>query len=215
MPDPQIPKHDPDPIDPDAQGDPNAPPGPDDGKDLNYLVPKVSMLWQNPPSFNLDPPQTPDTDPTGSGPPEIPTGDLTGRFWVNLRQLGDCENTMLSALRTGIAQYESLRALFEASLQNPNMYGPAKSDPPWSIGLGDGQAITGNDDWQEIDQLHDEGVKFAAEMNPAQEKALKALGDAFELAGSFVTMLNHSGQSYAATDRAAKFPDPPAGSPVT
>jgi hypothetical protein len=55
---------------------------------------------------------------------------------------------------------------------------------------------------------------FAEVINPAQEQLLKAVADTIELDGQFIAMLDRAGQSYAQTDRAAKFPEPPAQSSV-
>jgi hypothetical protein len=220
MADPQIPKHDPVPLDPKSDGDNAAPPDPDDGKDLNYLVPHVSVIWDTPPSFNLEPPP----DDSTAGVPVKPS-DLTGSFSVDLASMRTGEQSMLSSLRTDTNQYESLRSAVESAVSNPTTFGPAYADPnyqPYQKIQNTGKEQyganikpTGDPNATEINQIAEMGQQFAAAINPAQEKVLKSIGDVLELAGTFVAMINKSGQSYSQTDRSAKFPDPPGGSPVT
>lgn len=212
------PKYNPQPLEPDNTGGDNEAPDPDNGKDLNYLVPHVGMMWDAPTSFNQDP----WSNGGGSGTvPNTPTSDLYHPFNVDLASLRNSEVSMLNALRTDVNQYESLRATVESAVSNPTMYGPAYQEPTEPLVVKDGgsASLPVHGGWtaemENSNKIAEQGQQFAAAINPVMEKTLKAIADVLGLSGTFVAMLNSAGQTYSQTDRKAKFPDPPEGSPVT
>jgi hypothetical protein len=227
---PQVPNLDPHPLDPNASDNGgNNTPSPDNGKDLTYLDPDVSVAWDIPPSFNLDP-----SGSSGGGPSpdSVAAG---GPFAVNLTTLRTGEQTMLGAVRNSVNEYEQLKSKVLASsavfgpatiaphnitlltLPNgghPNVLETAGHGGPWSTNPNNPDTHGLTDDDKEINNLANAGQQFAAEMNPMQEKALENIANLLELTGSYITAINTAGQAYAHTDRSAEFPPPPPGSPV-
>ncbi|MEW2519465.1 hypothetical protein [Actinacidiphila alni] len=197
-------KYDPTPL-PETTDDGSTPtPSPDNGKDLSSLVPETHVAWDVPPSFNTDPK---DLDGGGGDPKQItePSGDLR----IDLGALRTAEKAMLTEARAAVAKYEELRAKVEAV--KGHVFGQGAQDPNDHSGY---TSLAAGYDPQE-GKTHDNpfaasGATFAAEMNPAQERALLQIGSTLERLGEYIALLNHSGQVYAETDRNSRFPDPPA-----
>ncbi|WP_431949795.1 hypothetical protein [Actinacidiphila sp. bgisy167] len=187
---------------------------PDAGKDLTSQVPLVQVGWNqdNLPSFN--------TDHGGNSSGDAPTDVLHGSepILFDGGAVRAAEKNLLSQAAGGVEQYEQLRTKVQAAVHS-NFWGPPQPDQPIAAyqnggsapnpgGGGTGQSI---DDQNKADQrvLADIGEEFAQHINPTMQKALMMQASAFQLLGSYIAMINASGQAYAHTDRAARFPEPP------
>lgn len=205
MTDPITSKYDPTPLPPQTDDDGDQPPSPDNGKDLSSLVPETHVAWSVPPSFNTDPT---DLSSEGSGDKkEItePSGDLK----IDLGAMRTAEKAMLTEARGAVAKYEDLRA--KVAAVKGHVFGQGAQDENDHSGYT--SLAAGYD--PQAGKTHDNpfaatAEKFAAEMNPAQERALLQIGSTLERLGEYIALLNHSGQVYAETDRQSRFPDPPA-----
>lgn len=190
----------------DEDGDGVADPSEDNGEDLSHLVPDTEVVWDVPPSFNTDP-----TDLSGGGdgpePEEItdPSGDLR----VDLGALRTAEKSMLTEARGAVDTYEEVRALVAAV--KDTVFGQGATD---KYERGGSNSNSMSYDPQEGESVPNPfaatGETFAAEMNPAMERALLEVGSTIEKLGEYIALLNHSGQVYAEADRKSRFPPPPA-----
>lgn len=177
--------------------------GPDHGKDLSGLVPTDKVAWGEPPSFNIDPKKIAQ-DP-GTEPP-VAAAELSGDLKIDLGAVRTTERAMLTESRAAVAKYEEVRAKVMAKKdtvfgqgahtdghynnlneKSYNFYTPGKDNP-----------------------FAPAGEAFAADMNPAMERALLQAGMALEKLGEYIALINNSGQVYAHTDRESRFPEPPA-----
>ncbi|WP_055588235.1 hypothetical protein [Peterkaempfera griseoplana] len=189
---------------------------PDAGKDLTYMVPTVGVGWDTPPSFN--------TDPGGSSGGDALTDMMPNSEPINFDggTVRAAESNLLAQARNGVSNYEGLRAKVD-SVVHGTFWGPPQPDQPIASYVNGGQAAnpTGGGSGQSIDDqnaadqrtLADIGEEFARNINPLMQKALAMQSAAFQQLGSYIALINASGQAYAHTDRAARFPDPPG--PVT
>ncbi|NEA41776.1 hypothetical protein [Streptomyces sp. SID11385] len=187
----------------------------DSGKDLSYLVPQVSVAWENPPSFNLPP-----RDPGGSGGTSKDVAQ-SGPFLMDGPSVRGAEQSMLGGLRTSSAAYSSLRGKVLAT--EYEMFGPKEkaqplaamnSTTPGNSSGGTSNMPDGDTDPEGQAQLTEMAQHFYASMKPAMEKALWQIANSLELSGQFLAMVNRAGQTYAQMDRACVFPEPPASSVV-
>jgi hypothetical protein len=209
--------NDPNPLSPNS-GSSDNPPDPDAGKDLSYLVPNVQDVWHTPPSFNLDPPGS-QSSSSNSGSAQVAD---SGPINVDLASVRTGEQFLLAAVDEGISGYNSLRGQVSAATSNPDFWSgpdPMATTPnnDYHVLESAAPSVTGMDpskgaDAKDQDQIYQMGQQFAAIVNPAQEKALWQIANALELVGSYLGAVNQSGQTYAQVDRAARFPEPPAGS---
>jgi hypothetical protein len=178
------------------QPNPNTPqpetPDPDRGKDLNYLVPNVSVAWGNPPSFNNPPPASEDGGGDSTDVPETPP------IRVNLAGVRGTENSMLSAARTAVDAYQGLRQ-HVLSVQD-NVFGQNEMD--WYKDPTSYMTPT----IERPSEIQPIAREFAASMNPAMEKALYFMGTTLELVGEYIALVNRTGQTYSEVDRKARFP---------
>lgn len=183
-------------------GDDQSEPGPDHGKDLSGLVPNDKVAWGEPPSFNDDPQKIPSDSGTESPAP----GDASGDLRIDLSAMRTTERAMLTESRAAVATYEEVRAKVMA--KKDTVFGQgAKSQGYYSNRLNhDGYVFVNGKD----NPFAPAGEQFAADMNPAMERALLQAGMALEKLGEYIALINHSGQVYAHTDRESRFPDPPA-----
>lgn len=184
---------------------------PDAGKDFSGLVPTMSVGWDAPPSFNLDPGGT----PSGESASEVAD---SGPIAFDAATVRATENTLLTQGRNAVYNYEALRQKVDGAVHG-QFWGPKRPDAPISSGQYTGSMTpnpTGG--WsptaQETDDndqrtLAEIGEEFARHINPAMQKALGMQSNALELLGNFIAMINNSGQSYARVDRASRFPEPP------
>jgi hypothetical protein len=179
--------------------------GPDHGADLGNLVPKDEVAWTTPPSFNDDP-----KDITNSGSGTPPPGDTepSGDFKVDLGSIRTAETAMLTEVRGGVTKYEEVRAKV-AGCKDSVFGQTAKEEGRYVWNVASQGSV-----WQEggDNPFSEAGRTFAADMNPAMERALLQVGTALEKLGEYIALLNHSGQVYAHTDRESRFPAPPAAS---
>lgn len=169
-------------------------PDPDRGKDLDYLVPNVTVAWDVPPSFNNPPPETGQQGDAGAGTdvPETPP------IRVDLSGVRGTENALLSAARTAVDAYQGLRE-HVLSVQD-DVFGQNETDlykDPTSYATPT-QVVPS--------QIQPIAREFAASMNPAMEKALYFMGSTMELVGEYIALLNRTGQTYSEVDRNSRFP---------
>jgi hypothetical protein len=198
-------KYDTTPLPEPAAGDDAGTKSADNGKDLSSLVPVDRVAWTAPPSFNVDPTDLPGAGSGATTTLTEPSGDLK----IDLGALRTAENGMLTQARGAVAKYEEVRAKVEAV--KGHVFGQGAQDANDHSGYT--SLAAGYD--PQAGKTHDNpfaasGVTFAAEMNPAQERALLQIGSTLEQLGEYIALLNHSGQVYAETDRQSRFPDPPA-----
>lgn len=177
--------------------------GPDHGADLSNLVPQDKVAWGEPPSFNDDPK---DSGSGGDTPPQTdvePSGDLK----VDLSSMRTAEKGMLAEARGAVAKYEEVRAKVFAT--KDSVFGQGAKEPGRYVW----NAASQGSSWQEggDNPFAEAGETFAADMNPAQERALLQVGSALEKLGEYIALINHSGQVYGHTDRESRFPPPPTG----
>lgn len=208
MSDPQNPRYGP-PFNPNAGGD--GQPDPDAGKDFSYLVPNLQVAWSTPPSFNQDPPGS---DGSGDKTDNVPS---CGPIRVNLPTLRSAEQRMLSSAQTIVGDYESLRSkvmstkdtVFGQNATVKEIHG-GQSGVDGNSYNGVGAGVRQEDTVPS--PVHDAAVKFAASINPAQEKVLWQIANTVEVVGQYIAAINRAGQTYGRADRLSVFPDPPAGS---
>ncbi|MGW1045349.1 hypothetical protein [Streptomyces sp. NPDC002547] len=183
---------------------------PDAGKDLSDIVPTMTVSWDKPPSFNLDPSGSSSGDPaTDVVPDSIP-------IKFEAATVRATENTLLAESRNAVSNYEALREKVDSAAHN-DFWGPPHPDAPVAaINPGATPSPSGGsgpslEDLERKDQetLAQIGEEFAQHINPAMQKALAMQSNALELLGSYIAMINTSGQTYSQVDRAARFPEPP------
>ena len=194
----------------------------DTGQDLSYLVPEVEVTWGTPPSFNTDP-----TEASGSSS-STSTVTPVEAFNINTGGVRAGEESFLGSLRNDTSQYDELRSSTMNAVSDPTFFGPATVSASdygvFTVQVLETGSVAWNsqpnskqetDDQKAQDQLAAMGQEFAAEINPIMEKGLYAIGNALEIAGQYIALINYAGQTYSKTDRSAKFPDPPSNSVVT
>jgi hypothetical protein len=173
--------------------EPDPQPDPDKGKDLNYLVPNVSIGWNSLPTFNNPPSgeQSGDVN-TSTDVPETPP------IRVDLGGMRDTENSLLSAARTAVDAYQGLRE-HVLSVQN-TVFGQHEMD--WWKDPSSYMSPT----IERPSEIQPIAREFAEAMNPAMEKALYFMGTTMELVGEYIALVNRTGQTYSEVDRHARFP---------
>lgn len=191
------------------------PANPDRGRDLSFLVPTVVVAWSAPPSFNDDP-----LDPDGDGGEgdgeDIPA---TSPIRMNASSMRAAINQMLNVARPAVDEYERLRNVVLASRHTP-MWGQEATVTRYEGGQS---GVSGNSyngagagvrtEVTRNSPIRESAADFAAEIGPAQERALLTIADVFGIAGQYIASLNRAGQTYGQADRRSRFPDPP-GDPV-
>ncbi|WP_329074605.1 hypothetical protein [Streptomyces niveus] len=190
----------------DEDGDGVGDPSDDNGKDLSHLVPETEVAWDVPPSFNNDP-----QDMSGGGgdePPPEEVAEPSGDLRADLGALRTAEKAMLVEARALVDKYEETRALVAAV--KGTVFGQGATD---AYERGGDNSNSMSYDPQEGKSVANPfaatGEAFAAEMNPAMERALLKVGSTIEKLGEYIALLNHSGQIYAEADRKSRFPAPP------
>ncbi|MET8678634.1 hypothetical protein ABZW18_13905 [Streptomyces sp. NPDC004647] len=203
MTDPITSTHDTTPLPPAEGGE--GEPGPDHGKDLSSLVPTDQVAWGEPPSFNDDPKDIPSD---GGGAGDQGATDPSGDLKIDLSALRTTEKSILTETRAAVAKYEEVRSKVMAT--KDSVFGQGTKEEGKYVWNPASQGAS----WQEGEDnpFAEAGAQFAAEMNPAQERALLQVGSALEKLGEYIALINHSGQVYAHTDRESRFPGPPAAS---
>lgn len=179
-------------------------PSPDNGRDLSNMVPEVEVAWEDPPSFNTDP-----TDlSSDGGSEESDEVETSGDLRIDLASMRTAETSMLTEANGAVTKYEELRTLV-ASVKD-TVFGQEATETKESG--GGYNSLSGYTSPEKTTSEHpfaEAAGKFAAEMNPAQERALLQVGSALNKLGEYIALLNHSGQLYAETDRLSRFPAPP------
>lgn len=201
----QQPKYGPD-FNPNGGGD--GKPNPDAGKDYGYLVPNLQVAWSALPSFNNDPQ---DTGGNGDGKEDVPS---CGPIEVHLGTLRSAEQRMLDSSRTIVDDYENLRN--KVLSVKDTVFGQNATVKEIKGGQSgvDGNTYNGAGAGVRHEEtvpspIHDLANKFAAEINPAQEKVLWQIANTVEIVGQYIAAVNRAGQAYGRADRLSMFPGPP------
>lgn len=163
----------------------------------NTKAPELKVVWDRRPSFNLDPHDSGSSGESGQSPDASP-------FKIDLRDVAAQVDSMLATSRILVAEYQALKARVMNGKdtvfgQNSFIKHDAGSHA-MQYGLSDSKADT---------KFAKPGQKFAASMNPIQDKVLQQIGATLELVGEYIASVNHSGQVYAYSDRHSRFPAPP------
>lgn len=177
----------------------------DNGRDLAHMVPETEVAWEEPPSFNIDP-----TDLSSGGDEnQDENTEPSADFKVDLATLRTAESAMLTEANGAVNKYEEVRALVAAV--KGTVFGQGATSKK-SSGSGHTSSRSGYDPdagKKTKNPFAEAGEAFAAEMNPAQERALLQVASSLNALGEYIARLNHSGQVYAQADRQSRFPDPP------
>ncbi|WP_409055174.1 hypothetical protein [Streptomyces sp. SYP-A7185] len=189
----------------DEDGDGEADPSADNGKDLSHLVPDTEVAWDAPPSFNLDPK---DLSKDGGGPPAEEITEPSADLRIDLGALRTAEQSMLTEARGAVNKYEEVRA--KVAAVKDSVFGQGATDK-YEKGAGNSNSMAYDpmEGKSVANPFAATGETFAAEMNPAMERALLQIGSTIERLGEYIALLNHSGQVYAEADRKSRFPEPP------
>ncbi|MER7920780.1 MULTISPECIES: hypothetical protein [unclassified Streptomyces] len=177
----------------------------DNGKDLSGLVPEDKVAWTTAPSFNKDPQ---DIGGGGDNADKKDPGPPAGDFSVGLSSLRTAEASMLVEARAMVDEYEKVRA--HVASAKDTVFGQTAKDKA-DNGEGHTSLASGyKPPAEDSDNPFAPAAReFAAEMNPAMERALLQVGSALEKFGEYIALVNHSGQVYGHADRESRFPPPP------
>ncbi|MFF9490436.1 hypothetical protein [Streptomyces sp. NPDC014676] len=169
----------------------------------------MSVGWDVPPSFNLDPEMG-----SGTGATSKEVAD-SGPILFDAKTVRSTENTLLAESRNAVSGYETLRARVDAVVHAPAFWGPPPPDEPIAaMNWGSATPNTGyyqskeDRDRQDQQVLADIGAEFARHIAPTMQKALSLQSNSLALLSNLIAMINRAGQSYGKVDRAARFPDP-------
>ncbi|WP_436531110.1 hypothetical protein [Actinoplanes sp. HUAS TT8] len=189
----------------------DAPPYEHAGQDLSGQVPHLVMAWDagSMPSFNTDLPD----GAAGSGPPKDPplAGDTIS---VNLGDMRDSLERMLTRTSAMVNQYETLAAKVQAAVSGGSIFGQVDTDEvaEWQ---GTGAVIGGSGGSvvpvTKPSPIQETAKEYAKNMNPMMQESLQSLGNAIELVGQYIGVVNVAGRTYAELERHSEFPSPPAG----
>lgn len=177
----------------------------------NTDSPELKVAWNKRPSFNTDPK---DISEGASGNPGDQTTRLdVDRVKIDLATTSAQVENMLTTARSLVQSYEELKhkvlggkdTVFGQQAMTTSFQ--TNSNTTY-LAPGTVQAVPGEDDPEPIN-WQEPAKKFAASMNPVQEKALQSIGSTLELLGEYIALVNHSGQVYAHTDKQSNFPPPP------
>ena len=160
----------------------------------SYTLPSLDMAFTQAP--DLVP--TAQLLPPSSSSPSSP--DLSFSTDVQLADLRSTEQTCLHETSALVDAYNSLKTTVTSAVNSTTLFGQNVGSAgiynPRIVALGGGPTPT-------YSQYNSEGQNFAASMNSQMEQALQQAGNAIELLGQFVAMLNVAGQMYAETDATA------------
>lgn len=191
-----------------SSGSSDPPPDPDKGKDLWSFVPEVAVPapWNGqpgPPSFNDA--QSSDGDHNSEKLKYIPE---CPPFHVDMGSLRDGMTSMLATVQAIIPEYDDLKAKVRDGIdndvygQNATIYATPNANPA-------GGGAVSESGGSGPSPVQDSARKFAAVINPAQERSLEVIANALEIVGRFIALVDKSGQAYGEADRKARFPAPP------
>jgi len=193
---------------------------PDSGKDLGYLVPTVTVAWNNLPSFDDPPPGS--SGGSGGGSTDVPA---VPPIKVDLAVMRSTEESMLNSARSATSAYDTLSSTTLSVKDTIFGQGFDEGTVDLVTGGGTGQilesgspTVTGMDpagkDGDPGSAIGQMGDEFAASMIPAMEKTLWMMGNSMELIGQYIAAINATGQTYSEVDRESKFPVDSIGTPV-
>lgn len=167
----------------------------DDGKVYDsYPDPTLAMVFTQAPDLVPTPQLTP---PSSSG--SAGTVDLSYEVDVQLADLRSTEQTCLTETSALVDAYNSLKGTVTSAVNSATIFGQNVGDP----GGKDPRVADLGGDGPTASQYNSEGQDFATSMNSQMEQLLQQSGNAIELLGQFVSMLNVAGQMYAETDATA------------
>jgi hypothetical protein len=160
----------------------------------SYTTPSLDMVFT----------QAPDLVPTAqllpAGSSSSSSADLTFSTDVQLADLRSTEQACLNETSALVDAYNSLKTTVTAAVNSTTIFGQNVGSAgiynPRIVALGGGPTPT-------YSQYNTEGQNFAASMDSQMEQVLQEAGNAIELLGQFVAMLNVAGQMYAETDATA------------
>jgi hypothetical protein len=158
--------------------------------------PTLVLLWGPPPAF------TGDTGGQGTAASSAPL--INGPIDVNLASVQAAEQAMLSAVSGVINGYNPLEQQVQADNSGGSIFGQHAT----YTASYDGKPETGYTNLAD-QPLQQGAAQFAAQMNPAMTRALRAIADAAESVGVFIALLDKAGQAYTAADLQSAFPVPP------
>jgi len=164
--------------------------------------------WDDLPSFNDAPGGLDGAAGAGSSPTATPLNEQP--LSVNPINMRSIERDMLSAAERAVEAYTSLKAKVDAAIAGGAIYGQTDTDEVYvnTTTMGGPPSGYTTDQASPIQQT---AIDFAASIENYQRGALVGLANVLDVVGSYIAAVNVAGQMYAATDRSAKFPEPPAG----
>jgi hypothetical protein len=161
--------------------------------------PQLIMLWTAP----LD--LTGKGMKAGGSESKMPPESLP--FAVNLATVQAAQQSMLTAGLTVVTTYNPLVQQVQQAISEGTIFGqqatyntlnqPAKGPAHPEYHVPD-------------TELQSSAQEYAAKANPAMTRVLRALADGMATAGTFIAMMNNSGQLYTAADQNSAVPPAPA-----
>jgi hypothetical protein len=162
--------------------------------------PKLSMSYTTSP--DLIP--LPNTGGSSSGGSSAPEPELP--VFIELGTLMSTETSFIGATQALVNDYENtLVPLVRNAIGSSTFFGQGVG---MSTGVAKGSKASEIYPTEKADPLDQEGVKFAAAINPQMGKLLKAAGNMIESLGVFTAMINKAGQYYTDADAQSTFPPP-------
>jgi hypothetical protein len=158
--------------------------------------PQLEMLWTTPPSL---------TGLAASGTTSG-TPPLSSPFAVSLASIRSGEQDMLGAASTVVTAYNALETKVQGIVGGGNSLNGGGFFGQWAErpGYREVSVPTTLPD----DPLSQAAVQFAAQINPAMTRALRAVADSMATVGVFIAMLNTAGQAYTTADKNSAVPAP-------
>jgi hypothetical protein len=162
--------------------------------------PTLSMAYTTAPDL-MPQPQTNGSSGSGSSAPE-PQFPV----FIELGTLMSTEATFLDATQALVNEYENtLVPIVRSAMSSSTLFG---QNVETSTGVAPGSKASEIYPTEEADPLDQEGVKFAAAVNPQMSYLLQQVGTMVEALGTFTAMINKAGQYYTDTDAQSAFPPP-------
>ncbi|MBY8886972.1 hypothetical protein K7472_19225 [Streptomyces sp. PTM05] len=157
----------------------NTPPPP------SVTMPDLAMAYTTAPDFLPSTPASSDAAQVGNSADDAP-------FNIDLGALRTCETQYLTALSNVQGQYETLKTTVTNAINNTNAFGQL-------AGQTEHHGFHNTASWVQ-DDLDQEGVNFAKEINPKMTQVLQSIASGVEAIGQFTALLNNAGQMYTETD---------------
>ena len=162
--------------------------------------PNLSMSYTTSPDL-IPLPNTGGSSGSGSSAPqpEMPV-------FIELGTLMSTETSFIGATQALVNDYENtLVPLVRNAIGSSTFFGQSVGAP---TGVAKGSKASEAFPTEKADPLDQEGVKFAAAINPQMGKLLQAAGNMIEALGVFTSRINMAGQYYTDTDAQSAFPPP-------